>query len=348
MSLLRSERGDAMILISIVITGLVVLVSTVALENLRKSMAVQGLQEKSLENLYKAEEGIEYSLYVNKEKSNKNLNFNEQGTTIASNKASYNLTFWEGTNAKKTDAEALTELSKETVGKKIVLVSQSAKSNTNDNANLKRTLFANLPSRYYDQISMGNTLSECQECQSSQDDSDIKTGKKSEIILKTSNPYSGVTDASKISYRLTINCGGFQKCQIQDLKVGVDCGDAFNTSSYSCPASDSAGRSVRCDRNFSVPFSNGKNVMEGYGSLKSSRFKLPSGINMRGKNIVVRLKINSGRLVTLTDLCKFLNNCNKTKICQEEGTGWKTVKEKSIYIGFDVKKNGEGTTLTSQ
>lgn len=351
--IIRSERGDAMILISIVITGLVVLVSTVALENLRKSVSIQGVQQKSLENLYKAEEGIEYSLFVNKEKVNQNLNFNNNSSTISENKVAFNLSLWEGATQKKEDAAAVTELVKDTVGRNIVLVSQSSKDNVNDNTNLKRTLFANLPSRYYDQASMGNTLSDCQNCQVLQEDTIVDSGTRFEIIMKTVPTFPTVTNPAQINYRLTVNCGWQgpfnRRCEVQDLKIGVGCGD-LSTSSYSCPSSESASKSIACDQNFSVPFVNGKNIMSENGSVRSVRFKTPSGIDLRGKTIVVRMKLNSGKLITLKDYCSSINNsCNKVKMCKKTSGVWSSVKDKSVHIGFDIKKSGEGvqTTLDS-
>ncbi len=345
LKILRSEKGDAMILISIVITGLVVLVSTVALENLRKSVSVQGLQQKSLENLYKAEEGIEYSLYVNKEKVNQNLNFNNNSSNISANKVAFNLSLWDGTAQKKEDALAVNELVKDTVGRSIILVSQSAKDNTNDNTNLKRTLFANLPSRYYDQVSMGTTLSDCQNCQVNQADSTIESGERFEIVFKATNPYSAITDLSKINYRLTVNCGWDgvwnRKCEVQDLKIGVGCGDITSTG-FNCPSTGTSSKSIACDQNFSVPFSNGSNIMSGTGSVHSIRFRAPSGIDLRGKNIVVRLKLNSGKLNTLRDFCSITNTCAKLKMCKKSNGTWTGIKDKSVHVGFDVKKTGIG------
>lgn len=359
--ILGSQKGDAMILISIVITGLVVLVSTVALENLRKSVSVQGLQQKSLENLYKAEEGIEYSLFINKNKeliANQNLNFNNNSSTISENKVAFNLTLFEESKDpkevpihKKVDSDAVSELAGDTVGRKIVLVSESAKSNVNDNTSLKRTLFANLPSRYYDQSSLGNTLSDCQKCQVEQNDTDQSSGTRFETILKTNRVFPGV-NLSQISYRLTVNCGGSgflnlnRKCEVQDLKIGLECGE-IDSPNYNCPSSSSSNKSIVCNKNFSVNFNNEKNIASGYGSVSTIRFKAPSGIDLREKTIVIRLKLNEGKLATLKDFCRFNNSCTKTKMCtKKDSNPWLTVRDKNIYIGFDVSKKGDGRQLT--
>lgn len=352
--IIRSEKGDAMILISIVITGLVVLVSTVALENLRKSVSIQGVQQKSLENLYKAEEGIEYSLFVNKVKDvNNNLNFNNNSATISANKVAFNLSLWEDGGNKVNDNTAIDKLKTTTTNSKIVLVSQSSRDNVNDNTNLKRTLFANLPSRYYDQASMGDTLSDCQNCQVLQDDAVVESGTRFESVFKTIPAYPTITNPAQLNYRLTVNCGWqspFNRtCEVQDLKIGVSCGD-LSASSFSCPTSESSSKSIACDQNFSVPFANGKNVMSGNGSVRSIRFKAPSGIDLRGKTIIVRMKLNSGKLMTLKDYCSINNSCSKVKMCRKVNSGaWTSIKDKGVHIGFDIKKSGGGipTTLDS-
>jgi len=63
---LKSEKGAAIITISIIVAAIVMLTILLVSENLRSSLLTLGLQKQSLIELYKAEEGIEYAYFTTK------------------------------------------------------------------------------------------------------------------------------------------------------------------------------------------------------------------------------------------------------------------------------------------
>ena len=74
----KKHRGDAVILLSVLVSGLVILISSIAAQNLKKSAEIQGVQKKSLKSLYEAEEGVENGLFLAKNSargSNQNDNY---------------------------------------------------------------------------------------------------------------------------------------------------------------------------------------------------------------------------------------------------------------------------------
>mgnify|MGYP000877829551 CR=1 FL=1 len=226
----QSEKGDAMILISVIITGLVVLVSTVALENLKKAGAVQGLQKASLDKLYKAEEGIELGLFVNREAfeaPNKNPMDFCQDANPSKNCKPFNLSVIDreaggGPNTGKKAVEKLSEnpLDK---NKDLIMVSQNS-TDLSNSKEPKRSLMANLPSRYFNQAPIAGPALECTGCTVYGPGEEPNTYK---ILLKTNRrPIDELKD-----FQIFFHC--VKKCSISGVKIGIECKD-FDGTDFKC------------------------------------------------------------------------------------------------------------------
>lgn len=215
----KSEKGAAIVLVAILVTGIVMLVCAVAIENLQKSTELQGVQKKSLDNLYIAEEGAEYGLYVNREKKKSWLDLNRP----------FDVSIWEGSRdytGNKYDSQALEQLSQPTEGRNLVITSQS---NQNQNANTQKTVFTNLPNKYFDQVPLWNIREGCDDtnnqCTPTYDNNNMVEGKVYQVVVPNAAfEKSGWVDTD-LEYRLVFKCGSsqFWAGTTSDNQLGPDC-----------------------------------------------------------------------------------------------------------------------------
>jgi len=336
--LYRSEKGDAIILLSVLVTGIVMLISVIAVENLRKSIEIQNVQKESLDSLYQAEEGIEYSLYLNKEK---NVSLSNSNT----NKP-FNISVWENNN-KEVGEEATRKLAQPTEGKEVVVVSE-----VNDNVDMKRAVFTNLPSRYYDQVSLWNSTGECEEgaqsCGPISGENDMTEGNIYQAIVTNTDFQKDGWDNNNIWYRLIFKCGGsqylevgginIQGCEVRDLRVATDCDWA------TCSASEGSGGISNCTSPFvSVNFSNGTDRM--LGDVVSSEWFQYAGsdgqpVDLRSKKIVVEFKLENG---TMEEIGGLSSQDGDIKMCKQEDDGsWRPFSDsRGGLVSVEIKNETE-------
>ncbi|MFH1183248.1 MAG: hypothetical protein V1690_03230 [Candidatus Moraniibacteriota bacterium] len=294
----RSQKGAAIVLVAILVTGIVMLVSVIAIENLRKSTEMQGVQKKSLDSLYKAEEGAEYGLYVNKEKTAGNF------------ERPFDISVWEkvgDSSVTKTGDQALEQLAQPTEGRNIVITSQSlANANDSQEAAPQKTIFTNLPNKYYDQVSLWNIWEGCdnlnQSCDVSYDNNDMEPDKTYQVVVPSAIfDKSGWTD-NETEYRLVFKCGNSQYwkgtlsgtenvggCKITDVKLEIG---GCDTSKCKIEG---------CAKTIPIDFSNGN---EGK-ILPTEWFRIDDPdtqepINLTNEKIVVEFTLEEG---TMEEVC---------------------------------------------
>ena len=206
------------------------LITVIAVENLRQSAQIQGVQKQSVDSLYKAEEGIEFSLYANKQK---NVRWWRKDHA-------FNISVWDNGNDNNTDAEALDDLAQPTQNRNIVVTSENV-TNRNDNMGLKRTVFANLPSRYYNQVPLWDFTNNCDSgnCIVSASNNDMESGHTYQVFLANADFQKDGWTSDKTEFRLIFACRSGQICTVKNLRVGVGCNYSecpSTTSSTSCTA----------------------------------------------------------------------------------------------------------------
>lgn len=303
--LIRSEKGDAIILLAILVTGIVALICVIAVENLKKSFEIQNIQKASLDSLYKAEEGIEYSLYANKEK-----------TAGIDNQEPFAISVWEN-NDKKGGDNAIQKLIEPTEGRNVIVISESS-NNQNSSQDLRRTVFANLPSKYYNQVTLWNSNEDCSsdsECISSRENNDMESGQTYQVVLDSADFQKEDWNKDNIEYRFIFNCGDSQfskngvgtvkGCEIKDLKVGLGCDFS------QCPVG-------ACSSFMGIDFSGGGS--EAYGNtILSDWFKYidanESTLDLRNNKLVVQFKLVNGTMEETSGPSQDL------KMCKEKNDG---------------------------
>jgi len=281
----QSQKGDAIVLLSIIVTGIVMLISVIAIENLRKSIELQGVQKKSLDSLYKAEEGIEYGLYVNKEKQEE-----------ATDNLPFYISMWENGVVKK-GLQALEQLLQPTEGRNIVITSESS----NDNQAPKRTVFSNLPNKYYGQVPLWNILEGCgdngQDCDITYEDNDIKDPTVYQVVVPSAMYENSSWDNDKTVYSLSFKCGG--KEYWEENGPGIDC-TLKNVKLEVTGCDVSTCKIEGCSKTIPIKFNNGEDQITGK-SISTEWFKIADPgtgqpINLTNEKIVIEFELVSGSM----------------------------------------------------
>jgi|GEM_PF-1600749 len=302
----KSQKGDAIILLAVLVTGIIMLVTAVVVESLRRSGELQSLQKQSVDNLYKAEEGVEFGLYANKEKT-----FTEKENPP------FSIKVYENSSSDGTDSlgAAYEKLKLPAQNRSLVITSQNA-SNGNDGT-LKRTVFANVPSKYYDQVELWDSRNNCgANCDVSNAcavDGEADDGHLYQIILNASDFQRGDCGEDPDSawcvdntrYRVALNCGG-DSCTVRDLQVGIDC------DSSQCGASN-------CSPLLDMDLWGGNSQMSGKVIL-SDWFKFfdteGNTVDLRNKSVMVQFYLVSGSLEQIGGL-----NGEDIKMCKQKIDG---------------------------
>lgn len=335
----KSEKGAAIVLVAVLVTGIVMLVSVIAIENLRKSTELSGIQKRSLDNLYKAEEGAEYGLYVNKEKKLDNANTNTNGH--------FNISIWEkDTNVTDKGDKALEKLKQPTEGRDIVITSQSKdNANTNQNKASQKTIFTNLPNKYQDQVPLWNIREGCENnndnCETSFENN---TNGQYQVIVPT--PIFERTGWSQnLEYRLVFKCGitnfwnsnnnssgGFSNgCTISNVKLKI----------VGCDVStcDPANGIPGCTINKDIDFRSGKS-MSGY-ILPTKWFQIEENgnlVNLTDTKIVVEFSVDDGYVEKIY----YPGSQNTVRMCQNTGGSWSSSNNFTYGISsFEIRKKAD-------
>lgn len=314
----RSQKGDAIILLSVLVTGIVMLISAIAVENLKKASQLQNLQRNSVNELYKAEEGIEFALYANKEKI---------FVGPASN-SPFSVSVWEN-NIKNTGTQALNKLSQLTQGKNIVISSEN-NPDSSTYGNLKRTVFANLPSRYYDQLSLWDFTNGCgsENCNITDNNNDMQSGHAYQAVLSTSDFQKSGWTSDNTQYRVVFRCTS-SDCEIKNLRVGT--GECNFTQ---CPLSG-------CSSLMDINFWNESNDMSGsvivsdWFQYRDADYKL---IDLRNGKLLVYFEIVSGNLAEASGLAG-----NDIKMCKQNSDGiWQALTDRlGGTTNLEIRKMGK-------
>ncbi|MBM3256170.1 MAG: hypothetical protein FJZ04_01730 [Candidatus Moranbacteria bacterium] len=210
----RKRRGDAVILLSVLVSGLVILVSAIAAQNLKKSARIQGVQKRSLISTYKAESGIEYGLLVAKN-SLSSLNQNANGQ--------FQINVWKRNPATNnfdnvnTNAAAVS-LAVQTPKDSIVLSSKNETAGGEEET--KKVLISNVPNSFPNQAVLWNNMKGCEDLSRCPAD-DPETGNE-KISYQLAVPLS-VFDTEGISnpqYRLVFRCQGTVNCRMGTMVGG--------------------------------------------------------------------------------------------------------------------------------
>jgi len=327
--LFRSEKGDAIILLSILITGIVMLICVVAVESLKSSADIQNVQKKSLNNLYQAEEGIEYSLYTNKQK-NENQNF-----AASVNAKSFDVALFDGDD-KKLGADAFQRLI-EPIGKSdAVVVSEGGA----ENDTLKRVVFANIPRRYYDQVALWYINDGCEGIGCSLGTEEITSlgDHVYQVAFKNGTFNEGQTgwEADKIQYRLIFMCMS-DSCRIKDLRIGVDCDltqcetGGFNVAG--CLLSPDAPGNTEF---FPNKGRSGRVIVSDWVQYKDSNNEIS---DLRGKKVMVQFTLeDEGGLEKVSELP--LSENGEPAMCKKNDDGtWEPVQnERAGLASLEMKK----------
>ena len=314
----RSQKGAAIVLVAVMVTGIIMLVSVVVIENFRRSSQLQGTQKKSLDSLYKAEEGAEYGLYVNKVK-NSNNNFDRP----------FKISIWEKFNdvavVKDETQQVKEQLTQPTGGKNIVITSQNVdNANANQNSAPQRTVFTNLPGKYRDQVPLWSIREGCNEgC-------DVKytnINKTYRAVLNTSVFDKWAEDPWE--YRLVFKCGSSNfwnnrltttgdnvECTISNVKLVYIC------ENFTSCTPDPEGNLPDCTRKegeqFTIKFPGGKPSKKGK-ILATDWFHFIEGstrLSLAGKKLVVEYSLN-GTAEELT-----LKKSSGITMCEKTGSTW--------------------------
>jgi hypothetical protein len=323
----KSQKGDAIILLSVLVTGIVLLVTAVVVENFRKSSELQSVQKQSVDNLYKAEEGIEYSLYANKVKD---LDSEKAGVP-------FSVKVWEnGSNVGDADTSAaFYSLKKPSQGRDLLITSENI-SASSDNNDIKRTVFANVPTRYYDQVPLWSFRNNCPSgnCSVSPPDSDVEEGNIYRIILNTGDYQRGDCGSSSSTgwcpgntyYRVVLVCGS-DKCKASGLKAGAGCSNVTDCNTISCSTPPTGFKEIN--------FLKGHNTMNGGGVLISDWFNLRDDssnnlVDLRNNKLVVEFTLTEGTLEEVSGL-----SGDDIKMClrNSDADSWNFSKDKIIGLG---------------
>ena len=309
-----------MILLSIAITGLVMMVSVIAIEKLKQATKLQNTQKLSLQNTYQAEEGIEFSLFSAKQGV---ANVNENSTNANAPLNRFQVSLWDNNN-KTEGTQALQQIAAQN-GQEHFVISSKNKNNANQNQNkkLEKSAFSNVPSRFYDQVSvwndvkdycnLNNSTSNCAD--QSTDTNTMTTGKQYQIVASVAGFN---TPWTSLKYRLIFRCLS-KSCSARDLKIGYnDC----TTTGTTCP--------MTCGKWDSLTFWGGKTSMEA-NVLVSDWFT--TSTDLRGKKIVVQFESVSG---TLKQIKTIFGPQNEIMMCK----GTEVVRDRfGGLTKIDVKKN---------
>jgi len=155
--LARSQKGDAVVMVSVLVAGMVFLVVALMMEKADRFSGTQELGKQAVENTYNAEEGLEYVIYSAKEGINRENDQDSFGLSSVRylNDGSQEETY--DTTA-KTLAAAVGSLPSDN----LVIISQSKKAaGAGQDDKTKRSLFTNLPKSFYNQVSVWQNTAEC-------------------------------------------------------------------------------------------------------------------------------------------------------------------------------------------
>jgi len=140
---LKSEKGTTVIIMAIIVAGMIMLVISVAAENIRQSLKTQGNQKKALDQVYQAEEGVEYAYYITKN----DVEF-EGGHEEYIENAPFDISLWHKSG---DDIEEVTgdnkdkiETMRDAVGEEYIIASESIESEDVSQAH-KKTIFTKNP-----------------------------------------------------------------------------------------------------------------------------------------------------------------------------------------------------------
>lgn len=219
--LVKSQKGDAIILVSVLVSGIVLLVVALMVEKSGKFTQTQDLSRKSIESSYKAEEGLEYILYTTKE-----------GILNQNNKKEFTLTGikYDSNNIKKqtltTTDETILEAATILPADKLIVISKSddlEEENTNVNSTAGKNLFSNLPKSFYNQVFAWQSTSGCYngdffECAEQIVDKQNSASHNYQMIVPLS-PISG--DWTNVKYKFVFKCSSKSNtaCAVSSVKV---------------------------------------------------------------------------------------------------------------------------------
>lgn len=328
--MLRSEKGDAIILLSILITGIVMLICVIAVESLRNSADIQNVQKKSLNNLYQAEEGIEYSLYTNKQK-NQNQDFSVDSKHFA-------ISLFENDN-KELGEKAVQKLIEPIEGRGAVIVSES---NESEDV-LKRAVFANIPHRYYDQVPLWNIRDDCEEeginCS-------FETESANEEQIYQTAFYNGnfknddeEWSVENTKYRLIFVCAS-DNCTMSGIRVGANCNftecgvEGFvDVPDYNCLLNP-ISLEGEPGKEFPDGERSGKVIVSDWVSYEQ---KDGTPFDLRGKKIVVQFTLNEGALEKVNGLS---SENGEIRMCKKKNNGtWEPLLDKRLGLAsLEIKQ----------
>ncbi len=286
--IIRERKGDAIILLSVAITGIVMLVSVMAIEKLKQSTKLQNTQKMSLQNTYQAEEGIEFSLFSAKEGVT-NLNANSTNTNAPLNR--FQVSLWDNNN-KSEGVTALEQIAGQTTKDRYIIASKNKVSNTNQNTDkkLQKSAFSNVPTRFYNQVSLWNNMKDdcnAKDGQNNCSDIDISQNDMNESD-KTYQVVSRLVDYQNnwgsVQYRVILTCTNLKSdCSVKNLKIKWEnCTTASNT----CP--------ITCNKSQEITFGGGKTETSGL-ILVSDWFTVPD--NLQTQTVVFEFSPgNTGKL----------------------------------------------------
>lgn len=295
------------------------LISVIAVENLKKSSQIQSIQKESVDSLYEAEEGIEFSLYANKQKDIMGMGENPP----------FSISVWDNNNDNKTGDRALERLRQPTQNQDVVVSSENI-TNQNDNKSLKRTVFANLPSRYYDQVPLWDRMNGCDadDCIVFAAGPDMAEGDTYQVVSSVADFQKDIGwESDDTEYRLVFKCGGDEECTIDDLKVGVGIGCDYSKC-------DITG----CTSFMGIDFRNGDNSGR---TILSDWFKYLDSdknvVDLRNSKIVVQFKLVRGSMEEITNLPG-----EDLKMCRQQHSSWSPVPYSSGGLSsLEIRRESE-------
>jgi len=222
--ILASQRGDAMIMLSLVLTGLVMLVSVIAVDKLKQSSKIQNTQLSSLENTYKAEEGIEYTLFTAKEGAPIGEIQNDPQNPLG---GPFRVSGWynpDGSNTGQTIQRdnPLQDIASRDPEEQLVIISQNKQnpsSTTSQNKKLDKTIFANLPSKFPGQNLLWWPRMDCLKSNSCFGSSSLPNDKEYVVLFPSDN----LKNYRK--FKFVFKCEGGKTCKIKNIKVGYYTGE---------------------------------------------------------------------------------------------------------------------------
>ena len=325
--LVKSQKGDAVIMLSILVTGIIILVTAVVAESLMRSDELQSVQKQSVDNLYKAEEGIEYSLYANKTKEFE-----------AKANPPFSLKVWENGNTNGTNGlpDAYDVLQQPTQNKDVVVTSQNVNNQnvnggtggTNAGDISKRTVFANMPSRYFDQVPLWGSRNSCGSgnCSVSTSGNDMESGRTYQVVLTAADFQQEGWDLSHLRYRLVLKCGS-NAFTVRNLEVGMGC------NFTQCAISG-------CTTFMNIDLWNGESTMTGK-TILSDWFKLLDNngntVDLRNSKMVVQFDLVSGNMEEINTSSEDIKMCK-----QNANSSWSTFSDRTGGLSsLEIKKENE-------